>query len=106
MAVKEIATEVALEIRKAPGVCGGAACIGATRIPVWLIVSFLKQAATDHGLLQSYPQLTGEHLQLVRDYYRSHEAEIDRNIQEQDDDEEIAGHIGKCDSISGRFINL
>jgi len=92
MELKEIATEVALEIRKAPGVCGGAACIGATRIPVWLIVSFLKQGATVHGVLQSYPQLTGEHLQLVRNYYQSHKAEIDRNIQEQDDDQEIAGH--------------
>jgi len=90
--LKEIATEAALEIRKTPGVCGGAACIGATRIPVWLVVSFLKQGETDNGLLESYPQLTGEHLQLVRDYYRHHTAEIDRNIQEQDDDEETAGH--------------
>ena len=81
-----------MEIRKTPGVCGGAACIGASRIPVWLIVSFIKQRETDSGLLQSYPQLSGEHLQLVRDYYRDHKAEIDRNIQEQDDDEETASH--------------
>jgi len=92
MLLKEIATEVALEIRKTPGVCGAAACIGATRIPVWLIVSFIKQGADDNGLLQSYPQLTSEHLQLVRDYYRQHKAEIDRNIREQDDDEETTGH--------------
>jgi uncharacterized protein (DUF433 family) len=90
--LKEIAAEVALEIRKTSGVCGGAACIGATRIPVWLIISLIKQGTTESGLLESYPQLTGEHLKLVRDYYRRHKAEIDRNIQEQDDDEETAGH--------------
>jgi uncharacterized protein (DUF433 family) len=90
--VKESATEVALEIRKTPGVCGGAACIGATRIPVWLIVSFIKQGETEKGLLQSYPQLTDEHLRLARDYYRHHKDEIDRNIREQDDDEKAAGH--------------
>ena len=90
--LKEMATEVALEIRKTPGVCGGAACIGATRIPVWLIISFINLGETEEGLRQSYPQLTGEHLHLVREYYRHHQAEIDRNIQEQDDDEETAGH--------------
>ena len=90
--VKEIATEVVLEIRKTPGVCGGAACIGATRIPVWLIVSFIKQGETENGLLQSYPQLTDEHLRLARDYYRHHQDEIDGNIREQDNDEETADH--------------
>ena len=90
--LKEMATEVALEIRKTPGMCGGAACIGATRIPVWLIISFIKLGETENGLLQSYPQLTGEHLDLVREYYRSHKTEIDRNIREQDDDEGTAGH--------------
>jgi uncharacterized protein (DUF433 family) len=89
--LKETATEVALEIRKTPGVCGGAACIGATRIPVWLIISFIKLGQTENGLLQSYPQLTREHLHLAREYYRNHPAEIDRNIREQDDDEETAG---------------
>lgn len=91
-ALKEIASEVALEIRSTAGVCGGAACIGATRIPVWLIVSFINQGETESGLMQSYPQLTPEHLQLARDYYRDHKAEIDRNIREQDDDQESASH--------------
>jgi uncharacterized protein (DUF433 family) len=50
-----------------------------------LIVSFIKQGVTEAGLLQSYPQLTSEHLRLARDYYRSHKTEIDRNFQEQDD---------------------
>jgi uncharacterized protein (DUF433 family) len=88
----EIALEIALEIRKTPGVCGGAACIGATRIPVWLIVSFINQGETESGLLQSYPQLTRKHVQLARDYYRDHKAEIEQNIREQDDDQESASH--------------
>ena len=59
---------------------------------MWLIISFLKLGETESGLLQSYPQLTAEHLHLVREYYLNHQAEIDRNIREQDDDEETAGH--------------
>ena len=100
MVVKDVATEVALEIRKTPGLCGGAACIGATRIPVWLIVSFLQQGQSDSGLLQSYPQLTREHLEFVRDYYRHHKAEIDRNIQEQDDISENEPLHGKLVSVT------
>jgi uncharacterized protein (DUF433 family) len=47
--------ELALEIRRTPGVCGGRACVGATRIPVWLLAGFLKCCLSEESLLQSYP---------------------------------------------------
>jgi type III restriction enzyme len=81
-------SKVALEIRKTPGVCGGEACIGAARIPVWLIVSYLKNDMSREKLLQSYPSLTPAHLKLAWDYYQSHRDEIERDIRLQDEDEE------------------
>lgn len=76
---------VALDIRRAPGVCGGEACIGRTRIPVWLIVSFAKQGATTAEILRSYPSLTPEHIKLTREYYEAHQEEVDSGIRRQED---------------------
>ncbi|MCU0542788.1 MAG: DUF433 domain-containing protein [Oscillatoriaceae cyanobacterium Prado104] len=36
-----------LGIQKTPGVMGGEACIRQTRIPVWLLVSYRRQGASD-----------------------------------------------------------
>jgi type III restriction enzyme len=91
--LKEMAEQdpkVALEIRRTPGVCGDRACVGATRIPVWLLVAFLKDGLTEESLLQSYPQLTPTHLRLVRDYWDRHRDEIDRDIREEEDEEALS----------------
>ena len=57
--------------------------MGDTRIPVWALISFLQQDATDEDMIQAYPALTVDHLNLVREYYKAHRAEIDRDIREQ-----------------------
>ena len=75
---------VSLKIQKTPGVCGGRACVGNTRIPVWTLISFLHQGATNEDMIQAYPVLTVGHLNLVREYYEANRAEIDRDIREQD----------------------
>ncbi len=75
---------ISLKIQKTPGVCGGRACVGDTRIPVWTLIGFLQQDATDEDMLQAYPALTVDHLNLVRDYYEAHRAEIDHEIREQE----------------------
>ena len=75
---------ISLKIQKTPGVCGGRACIGNTRIPVWTLISFLQQGATDEEMIQAYPALTVDHLNLVREYYEAHRIEIDRDIREQE----------------------
>ena len=83
---------IALKIQKTPGVCGGRACVGNTRIPVWTLISFFQQGATDEDMLQAYPVLTVDHLNLVREYYETNCAEINRDIREQDEKE-----IPACD---------
>ena len=75
---------IALKIKKTPGVCGGRACVGNTRIPVWTLISFFQQGATDEDMIRAYPALTVDHLNLVREYYKMHRAEIDRDIREQE----------------------
>ena len=74
---------ISLKIQKTSGVCGGRACVGNTRIPVWTLISFLQQGATDEDMIRAYPALSVDHLNLVREYYEAHRAEIDYDIREQ-----------------------
>jgi uncharacterized protein (DUF433 family) len=71
-------------IRQTPGICGGAARIRDTRIPVWTIVTYQQQGATDSELLHNYPGLTLQDLQAVRNYYQLNREEIDRQIAENE----------------------
>ncbi|MBO1349003.1 MAG: DUF433 domain-containing protein [Hormoscilla sp. GUM202] len=67
-------------ITKTPGVCGGEACIARTRIPVWLLVSFRRQGATDAYILEGYPHLTAADLVNVWAYADAHPEEIEEAI--------------------------
>jgi uncharacterized protein (DUF433 family) len=71
-------------IQKTPGVCGGEACIRSTRIPVWLLVGYRKDGATDTELLDMYPSLTLADLSAAWWYYAEHRDEIDQAIREQE----------------------
>ena len=75
---------ISIKIQKTSGVCGGRACMGNTRIPVWTLISFLQQGASDEEMIQAYPALTVDHLNLVREYYEANRAEIDLDIREQE----------------------
>lgn len=68
------------KIRKTPGICNGAACIGRTQIPVWQLVSLQLQGCSDATLLGDYPQLTRDDLKAVRTYYAQNPEEIDEAI--------------------------
>lgn len=67
-------------IQKTPGVLGGDARIGNTRIPVWLLVLARKQDQTDAQLLDAHPSLTAADLDAAWDYYREHPVEIEQAI--------------------------
>jgi type III restriction enzyme len=64
-------------IQKKPDLCGGNACIRNTRIPVWTIVSFRLQGASDEELLSNYPGLEQQDLDAVWAYYAENPSEID-----------------------------
>ncbi|WP_233258475.1 DUF433 domain-containing protein [[Phormidium] sp. ETS-05] len=73
-------------IEKTPGVCGGDACIGNTRIPVWLLVSFRRSGCSDAQLLEGYPTLGVADLENAWAYAETHADEIEKAIRENEED--------------------
>jgi len=69
-----------------PGVCGGRARIARTRIPVWTLASLQDQGATEADLFEAFPALPQEALQAARTYRALHAAEIERDIQSQEEE--------------------
>ncbi len=72
-------------IEKTPGVCGGNACIGNTRIPVWLLVSFRRSGCSDAQLLEGYPHLSAADLVNAWAYAEAHPDEIETAIRENEE---------------------
>ena len=67
-------------IRKTPGIRGGAACIGDSRVPVWIIVLMSEAGAGVGEMLAAYPQLTPGDCAAALNYALRHRAEIDADI--------------------------
>ncbi len=70
----------------ADSVCGGAARIVRTRIPVWTLEAARRQGMSDAAVLSAFPTLTAEDLANAWSYARSHRAEIAAQILANDDD--------------------
>jgi len=68
-------------IERTPGVCGGEACIGKTRIAVWMLEEARRQGVSDAELLQDYPALSAADLAAAWAYVEAHPAEIESAIQ-------------------------
>lgn len=71
-------------IDSTPGVNGGAPCIVRTRIPVWTLVQAKNIGTKEASLLEAYPSLRAEDLANAWAYYRSHTAEIEQQIAENE----------------------
>lgn len=67
-------------IEKTPGVCGGAARIAGTRIPIWQLIEARRMGASEAQLLLDYPGLQAKDLAEAWDYARAHPEEIDAEI--------------------------
>lgn len=62
------------------GVCGGAACIAGTRIPVWLLEDYRRQGLSEAQLLAAYPALKAEDLFHAWAYVRQRRDEVSHAI--------------------------
>ncbi len=71
-------------IESDPQVSGGEACIVRTRIPVWLLVQARHLGTNESDILRSYPTLRAEDLANAWAYYRSHRAEIEQQIADNE----------------------
>ena len=72
------------EIETTPGVCGEAACLAGTRIPVWILEQYRRSGMSEAELLHSYPGLRAEDLVHAWAYVRSHRNEIERHIRDNE----------------------
>ena len=72
------------EIDARPDVCGGEHCIVRTRIPVWLLEQARRLGASEQTLLAAYPHLRAEDQVNAWAYARSHSAEIEGQIRENE----------------------
>ena len=73
-------------IEKTRGVCGGDARVAGTRIPVWLLVAYRQDDASDPDLLEAYPNLTASDLSNVWVYAENHPEEIAGAIARNESD--------------------
>ncbi|HMV48377.1 MAG TPA: DUF433 domain-containing protein [Blastocatellia bacterium] len=71
-------------IENTPGVCGGAARIVRTRIPVWVLEQARRLGTSEADLLNAYPTLRAEDLTNAWAYTRAHRAEIEEEIEENE----------------------
>lgn len=71
-------------IRKIPGVCGGEACVGDTRITVWGLVEWRNQGLSDSEILERTPGLHQFDLDAAWEYYSNNADEIDQAIRENE----------------------
>ncbi len=71
-------------IEAIPGVSGGGPCVVRTRIPVWVLEQGRRLGSREDELLRSYPTLRAEDLVNVWAYVRSHRAEIEEQIRENE----------------------
>lgn len=73
-------------IESNPKVCGGAACVRQTRIPVWVLENARRQSVSEADLLLNYPSLTAKDLANAWDYVGLHTEEIEKDIAENEAD--------------------
>lgn len=80
---RETASEVG--ITKTPGVCGGAACIVRTRIPVWVLEQLRRLDVGEPRILSSYPTLQASDLTNAWEYVENHRDEIEEEIRQNEE---------------------
>ncbi len=68
-------------VRHTPGVCGGDACLGNSRIAVWMLEAARRNGVTDAELLQDYPSLNARDLAAAWTYAEGHAEEIESAIR-------------------------
>ena len=82
----EIVLKTGLEplIVKTPGVCGGRACIGNRRMPVWSLVEYRNLGGTNADILEAYPFLSEDELRAAWEYAERNETEVASDIADND----------------------
>lgn len=75
---------IVVSIEKTAGVCGGDACIGRTRIPVWTLEQSRRLGFSNADLLAAFPGIQEADLEAAWAYVAGHREEIERAVAEND----------------------
>ncbi|MGE3803108.1 MAG: DUF433 domain-containing protein [Gemmataceae bacterium] len=81
-----IASQEYPSIVSTPGICGGAARLIRTRIPVWVLERMRLLGVSEIDILRSFPSLRATDLVQAWSYAASHRAEIEKEILENEED--------------------
>ena len=68
-------------IQRTPGICGGEACVGMTRIAVWMLEEARRAGVGDLDLLKDYPGLSVFDLEAAWQYVETQREEIEQAIR-------------------------
>jgi uncharacterized protein (DUF433 family) len=68
-------------IQRTPGICGGEACVGMTRIAVWMLEEARCAGVGDLDLLKDYPGISVLDLEAAWQYVENHREEIEQAIR-------------------------
>lgn len=69
-------------IVKVPDICGGAATVWGTRVPVWVLAEYARAGHTPQELQDFYPHLTLAHIYDALSYWQDHPEEIEAEIRQ------------------------
>ncbi|TDU70759.1 uncharacterized protein (DUF433 family) [Prosthecobacter fusiformis] len=72
-------------IQRTAGVCGGEACLGNTRIAIWMLETARRSGVSEAELLLDYPGLNRADLSAAWDYVMSHSTEIENLIRQNEE---------------------
>ncbi|MBX9582433.1 MAG: DUF433 domain-containing protein [Gemmataceae bacterium] len=72
-------------INRTPGVCGGEACLGHSRITVWGLERLRQLGASDAHILSGYPHLGPDDLAEAWAYVAAHRDEIEDAIRRNEE---------------------
>lgn len=67
-----------------PGISGGVACLGATRIPVFRVIKFLKEAISEVDIIDIFPSLSLYDIEVAKRYYKEFAETIETSINEEE----------------------
>jgi len=73
-------------IVRTPDVCGGAARVIRTRIPVWILERMRQLGISESEILRSYPTLRAVDLVQAWAYVETHADEIEEEIKDNEED--------------------
>lgn len=85
-----------------PDVCGGSARVIRTRIPVWTLERMRQLGASEADLLRSYPSIRAVDLVQAWAFADAHRAQIEKEIQENESDDDSPGEQASSRSTRKR----